>query len=299
MKWILLALVSSFFLGLYDISKKRSLAGNNVLKVLFLNTLFCALLFIPFIVASHCGHALDGTVFYVPGADASTHIKVFAKAVIVLISWTLGYYGLKNMPITLAGPINATRPVLVLLGAVTLFGERLNVWQWIGVAVAIASFYLLSHTGKKEGISFFHNRWVWCCIGATVMGALSGLYDKWLMADLSPVFVLSWYVVYQAIIMGALLLVLHERHGHNDTPFTWRWSIPLISLCLSIADFVYFSSLSVEGSLISVISMLRRCSVLVSFGYGAWILKEKNIKAKAVDLALILLALGFLVAGSV
>lgn len=299
MKWIFLALVSSFFLGLYDISKKKSLEGNNVLKVLFLNTLFCALLFIPFIVASHLGHSLDGTLFYVPRADFTTHIKVFVKAVIVLISWVLGYYGLKNMPITLAGPINATRPVLVLLGAVTLFGERLNVWQWIGVAVAIASFYLLCHTGKKEGITFHRNRWVWCCMGGTFMGAFSGLYDKWLMTDLSPVFVLSWYVVYQAVIMGILLWILYKRHDNNNTPFTWRWSILLISLCLSTADFVYFSSLSVDGSLISVISMLRRCSVLVSFAYGAWILKEKNIRAKAVDLALILLGLAFLVAGSV
>lgn len=131
------------------------------------------------------------------------------------------------------------------------------------------------------------------------MGAVSALYDKWLMADLSPVFVLSWYVVYQAVMMGVLLWILSRRPHAKATPFHWRWSILLISICLSTADFIYFSSLSVEGSLVSVISMLRRCSVLVSFAYGAWILKEKNIRAKAVDLALILLGLALLVAGSV
>ena len=305
MKWIFLALISSFFLGLYDISKKRSLEGNNVLMVLFLNTLFCAIIFIPLIIASHLCRmegfctSFEQSQFYVPEGNLITHITVFIKAIIVLVSWVLGYYGLKNMPITLAGPINATRPVLVLLGAVTLFGERLNVWQWLGVALAIVSFYLLSHTGKREGISFVRNKWVWCCMGGTFMGAVSGLYDKWLMADLSPVFVLSWYVVYQAFIMGILVWVLHKRHNNNRISFTWRWSILLISVCLSIADFVYFTSLSIDGSLISVISMLRRCSVLVSFAYGAWVLKEKNIRAKSVDLALILMGLAFLVAGSV
>ncbi len=299
MKWITLALLSAFFLGMYDVSKKRSLEGNQVMRVLFLNVVFCALLFLPFIITSHCSHLLDGTVFYVLQADFATHLKVVLKAAIVLLSWVLGYYGLQNLPITLAGPINATRPVIVLLGAVTLFGERLNLWQWTGVALAVASFYLLSHTGKREGITFQSNRWVWCCMGGTVMGAVSALYDKWLMADLSPVFVLSWYVVYQAVMMGVLLWILSRRPHAKATPFHWRWSILLISICLSTADFIYFSSLSVEGSLVSVISMLRRCSVLVSFAYGAWILKEKNIRAKAVDLALILLGLALLVAGSV
>ena len=45
--WIILAIASSLCLGIYDIFKKLSLNGNNVLTVLFLNTLFGTLLMSP------------------------------------------------------------------------------------------------------------------------------------------------------------------------------------------------------------------------------------------------------------
>ena len=73
--------------------------------------------------------------------------------------------------------------------------------------------------------------------------------------------------------------------------FRWRWSILLISVFLSVADYVYFYSLSLDGALISVVSMVRRSSVLVSFMLGALLFHEKNLRSKAIDLALVLLSM--------
>ena len=50
--------------------------------------------------------------------------------------------------------------------------------------------------------------------------------------------------------------------------------------------------------MIAVVSMIRRGSVIVSFIYGVIVLHEKNIKAKAADLAILLVSLLLLVAGS-
>ena len=61
------------------------------------------------------------------------HKYIVLKAFIVLTSWVLGYFGMKHLPLTIVGPINATRPVMVLVGALLFFGERLNLWQWAGV----------------------------------------------------------------------------------------------------------------------------------------------------------------------
>ena len=44
--------------------------------------------------------------------------------------------------------------------------------------------------------------------------------------------------------------------------------------------------------------MIRRGSVLVSFAIGALILKEKNLKAKALDLFLVLMSMILLYLGS-
>lgn len=281
--WLSFAFLSAALLGFYDVCKKHALRGNAVIPVLFLNTLFCSIIFLPMALQAPFG-----------GWEVQRYIVL--KACIVLSSWLLGYIGMKHLPITIVGPINATRPVMVLIGALLIFGERLNLLQWAGVVLAIMSFFLLSRSGRKEGIDFRHNRWIVCTVGAAVLGALSGLYDKYLMAvdgglGLPRLTVQCWYNFYQCLMMGAMLIVLWWPKRHEGTPFRWRWSILFISLFLSIADYVYFYSLSLDGALVSVVSMVRRSSVLVSFMLGALLFHEKNLRSKAIDLALVLLSM--------
>jgi drug/metabolite transporter (DMT)-like permease len=303
--WLILAFMSAAFLGIYDSLKKKALRNNAVIPILFLNTLFSSLIFLPFIILSESTDLLDDSIFHVGSGGWETHKFVVLKAFIVLSSWVLGYFGMKHLPLTIVGPINATRPVMVLIGALLFFGERLNVWQWIGVSLAIISFLLLSRSGKKEGIDFKHNHWIFMIVGAAVMGAVSGLYDKFLMAPVSEggvgldrMMVQSWYNIYQCIMMLAMLILLWWPKHKETTPFHWDWAIIGVSLFLSTADFVYFYALSVPAAMISIVSMVRRGSVIVSFLCGAVLFHEKNLKAKAVDLALVLLGMIFLYIGS-
>lgn len=296
--WVLLAFVSAALLGCYDFFKKISLKENSVLAVLFLNTLFSALLFAPFIVLSHTGVITSGQL-YVPHINAHTHMLLAIKAVIVLSSWLCGYIGIKHLPITIVSPIQSTRPVLVLLGALFLFGETLNVYQWIGVTIAIVSVFLLSRNSQREGIYFAKNRWVAFVALAALFGAASALYDKFLMRSIEPIVVQSWFNVYQCLLMGVLILLLNaSSQTQRARKFSWRWSIPMISLFLGFADFCYFTALAQEDALIAVVSMIRRGSVVVSFIFGAVLLREKNLVSKAVDVALILIGLFFLYLGS-
>lgn len=293
MTWLLLAFLSAALLGFYDVFKKKALRENAVVPVLFLNTLFCSLIFLP--VALHPD---------VPFGGWAVQKYIVLKSVIVLSSWLCGYYGMKYLPLTLVGPINATRPVMVLLGALLIFGERLNLYQWIGVLFAVLSFYLLSLSGKKEGIDFRHNRWIFLTVMAAVFGAVSGLYDKYLMAapddggvGLNRMTVQSYYNFYQCLLIGLVLLLLW-RPNKGDHTFRWHWCIPLISIFLSVADFAYFYALSLDGALISVVSMVRRGSVLVSFCVGAYVFHEKNLRGKAFDLLLVLIGMLFLYLGT-
>ena len=303
--WLILAFMSAAFLGIYDSLKKKALRNNAVIPILFLNTLFSSLIFLPFIILSESTDLLDDSIFHVGSGGWEIHKFVVLKAFIVLSSWVLGYFGMKHLPLTIVGPINATRPVMVLIGALLFFGERLNVWQWIGVSLAIISFLLLSRSGKKEGIDFKHNHWIFMIVGAAVMGAVRGHYDKFLMAPVSEgaialdrMMVQSWYNIYQCIMMLAMLILLWWPKHKETTPFHWDWAIIGVSLFLSTADFVYFYALSVPAAMISIVSMVRRGSVIVSFLCGAVLFHEKNLKAKAVDLALVLLGMIFLYIGS-
>ena len=289
--WIILAIASSLGLGIYDIFKKLSLNGNNVLTVLFLNTLFGTLLMSPVWASA----IADGSFGF--GGNLAGHAFIAVKSLIVLSSWVMGYYAVKHLPLTITGPVNATRPILVLVGALFIFGERLNLLQWLGIILGFCSLFFVSRLGKKEGFSIRHSLWLWLIMGATVMGAVSGLYDKYLLRIYDPLQVQAWYSLYQCIIMGAAILII-KRTSADTTPFVWRWTIPCIAVFLTVADIAYFYSLSLPGSMISVVSMIRRGSVLVSFAYGVIALHEKNVKMKLVDLSVLLVGLICLVRGS-
>lgn len=303
--WLSLAFLSAALLGFYDVFKKRSLRDNAVIPVLFLNTLICSLIFMPLLVGSAVGWLGPESVVYIPAGGWDVHKYILVKSFIVLGSWLLGYVGMKHLPLTIVGPINATRPVMTLIGAMLVYGERLNGWQWAGVVLAVVSFLMLSRSGKKEGIRFAHNRWIYCIVGAALLGAVSGLYDKFLMAPvgeggvgLDKMAVQGWYNVYQCVMMGAMVALLWWPVRRRTAPFRWDAAIPLISIFLTAADLAYFYALSQPGAMISVVSMVRRGSVVVSFLFAALVFKEKNLRAKAVDLVLVLLGMVCLWIGS-
>ena len=297
--WLSLAFCSAALLGLYDVAKKKALSRNDVLPVLLLNTLFCALFFLPALCSAQFGWGwFDGTVFELAPGGVVAHLLVLAKSAIVLVSWVFGYMGIKHLPLTIVGPVNATRPVMVLLGAMLLFGERLNGYQWTGVGLALLSLLLLSRSGRREGIDFAHNVWIVCLALAAVAGAASGLYDKYVVRRLDPVFVQSWYNLYQAAMMAVAVALLRRPRRPGAAPFRWSWAIPLISLFLSLADFAYLMALRDGEAMISVVSMIRRGSVVVSFCCGALLFRERNLRAKALDLLFILIGMIFLYLGS-
>ena len=296
--WVSLAFLSALMLGLYDVAKKQSLKANAVLPVLWLNTLFSSIIFLPALLDSAVGGGwLTGTLFETVGGTLHDHAVVFAKAIMVLSSWIFGYFGIKHLPITIVGPINATRPVLTLVGAMLVFGERLNGYQWVGVVLAILSLYLLSRSSKKEGVNFAHNRWILCVGAAALIGVGCGLYDRYIMKTMNPVFVQSWYTLYQFLLMTIICAVLWLPK-RNEQKFHWSWAIPMISILLTTADMAYLHALRDSAAMIAVVAMIRRSSVVVSFTCGAMLFGERNLKAKALDLLLILIGMIFLYIGS-
>ena len=302
--WVGAALLSALLLGCYDVAKKRSLAGNAVIPVLLLNTLFSSLLLLPYILDAHLDFGWFGAKclmdYYGYDIGIREHLLVALKAAITLSSWLCGYYAIKHLPLTIVGPVNATRPVVVLVGAILLFGEQLNLWQWGGVLLTIVSLYLLSRAGSRESIDFRSNRYVWALFAAMLLGAVSGLYDKFLISrcDIGPIFVQSWFGIYQFAMMCVICAAIWLPRRAVE-PFRWRWTIPLISLFVTLADFCYYHALDDADSMIAVVSMIRRSSVIVTFLSGALLFGERNLKAKALDLLLILVGMVLLCIGSV
>jgi bacterial/archaeal transporter family protein len=298
--WLILAFASALFLGLYDVEKKCGLDNNAVIPVLFLNTVFCSLFFLPVLLISHLAPSwLEGTILFVSKVPFETHLFILLKSFIVLVSWGTAYVAIKHLPITIVGPIKSMQPALVLVGALLLFNEVLNAWQLAGIVVSLVCFFLYSVVGRKEGISFLKNKWIWWLFVAVITGAFSGLYDKYLMGRFDRMAVQVWYTIYQIFMMLPVMLFMWYPQRKQSTPYQFRWSIVLIAVFLCISDFLYFYALSMPGSMVSVVSVVRRSAIVVSFLAGIYLFKEKNIRVKAYIMVGVLLGMYLLYLGSV
>jgi transporter family protein len=296
--WVFLALLSAVLVGVYDILKKISLQGNPVLPVLLISTSTGALIFLPAVIISNAspGYAVSH-FWYVQPADWLAHGLILIKSAIVGASWILTYYAVKYLPLTIVSPIRSTGPLWTLIGALLIFGERLNALQWSGLTISLTFFWFFSQAGRREGFSFRSNRWMWCIYAGTLLGAVSGLYDKYLLARIDRIVVQAWFSLYlvPVILPFAVFKWYPQR---RQQPLKWRFTIPLIGICLTIADYAYFYALSYPESLVSIVSALRRCSVAVPFLAGAILFHEKNTGRKAILLAGMLVGVAFIIWGS-
>lgn len=295
MIWIYLTLGSAIFLGIYDLTRKYSVDRNAVLPTMLCTTTSAAALGLLMVLLS--GLAPDfmkSAGFYVPPLSWEAHGWLFLKGIIVGSSWVCTYFGVRNLPMTIAIPIHASGPVWTLMGALLIFGERFNLMQWAGLVVVLVSYYLFSLQGRKEGIHFTRNRWIYIIFLGTLFGACSGMYDKYLMHNilndgqpLAAPAVLAWFLIYMAglmaLIIGALSLGKGDRLDYAN--FKFRWSMPLVGLFLVIADWLYFQALSDPDALIGIVSALRRVSVVVSFVLGGLLYREVNRWRKGLILA--------------
>ena len=277
MEWIVASLVSAFFLGLYDLCKKHALRENAVLPVLFLSTVvgamvWGALLGMQAISPAHMPDSLQ-----VGPIPLRHHLLMFMKSALVGASWIFSYFATKHLPVSLGSPIRATGPLWTLFGALLVLGERPNLLESLGIATTLASFIGLSVAGKKEGIHFHKDKWVGFMVAGTLLGAVSGLYDKYLLGTMhfTASTVQAWFSIYLVVVFLPFALGWKLRWWPRKE-FHWRWTIPMIAIALLVADFVYFSALRYPDAMISVVSSLRRASTLVAFAGGILLFREKN-----------------------
>ena len=312
--WVLLAILSALCLGFYDVSKKRALQRGDVLTVLAGSVCISALvLCLPLLLSRLSPEMMENTIFFVPKIGARGHLLIFVKSCIVLSSWVFAYISVKYLPLSVVSPMQATRPMWTLVGAMLIFGERLNGWQWAGVVCALGSIFLFSLTAKAhpttsdktptKGNNTTRKYYLFLML-AILIGAGSGLYDKYMMRHYDHNAVQVYYTAYQALMMLVIWLcnlwkTRYASEGTSHSIINRRLLLPVacISLFLVLSDYVYMLALSDPSSMIAVVSTIRRGGTIIPFLYGILILREPNAGKKiacltGVAIGLLCLALG-------
>lgn len=311
MTWVLLAFVSSLCLGFYDISKKIALRDNSVVDVLTASIVISsAILAFPLLLSRLAPEIAADSFYYVPQLDLRGHLLTIVKSGIVLSSWVCAYLALKHLPISVVSPWQATRPMWTLIGALLIFGERLNGWQWVGVTLAIGSIFVFSigqHRRNKLSKNKQDKRYYIALALAILIGAASGLYDKYMMRQFHHNAVQVYYTFYQAIMMLVVWTIFRYAKGqrtidHRPTTNDYRLStilpIVLISVFLVISDNVYMLALQDPDSMIAVVSTIRRGGTVIGFAYGLIFLKEPDPWKKLLAMCGILAGLVCLAIGT-
>ena len=280
--WVLLTLASAAALGIYEVAKKVSVRDNAVAPVLYLNAAVCALIWLPFVIWSWLSlSTIPLKSLQVSSLTPLEHLAMFGKSTIVGMSWSLAYFAVKQLPISISSPIRATSPFWTVLFATLVLSEMPTLQQWVGMVIVLIAFFAFSRVGKHEGIVFYRDKWVGLMMLATLFAAVSSLYDKFLLQRLriDASTVQAWFSIYLLVVL-APLLILWWRRQRDQSPFHFRWSIVWIAIALLVADFLYFSAIAQPDAMISVISTLRRSSIIVSFLIGIVWLGEKNFWRK-------------------
>jgi transporter family protein len=297
--WVFLGICSAFFLGFHEIFKKVSVNHNAVLPVLFFASLTSAVFFLPFIGISLFGsEPAEAAIWYIPQVPLRAHLLFVIKSVIVAMAWLFGYYAVKHLPVTILAPINASGPVWTILGAMILYGEKLNLMQWGGVVISLAFYYLISFGGNIKASGRNANKWAIYAFLSIVFNSVSALLDKYLVAHYDRIAMQAYFSLYTALIFGILFLLAARKDGQLLRSFSWRWAIPLVGLFLIAADYFYFYALSYAGSMVSILIILRRASAVIVFSAGILYFHESNLRRRALALAGILLGAALVILGS-
>ena len=295
--WVVLSLISAVLLGFYDIFKKQTVVNNAIIPVLFYSTLISSLIFLPFVLLSQFKpYVFEGDFMqklFIEPLSLRQHLLVMGKTAIILASWMFSYSAMKHLPITVVGPVNQLRPAISVILLFLIFQEKLTWLQWTGVVLAIVSFYLMNRSGKLEGIHFKSNKWVYMLLGSAVLVALSGVYDKFLLSkeSISPATIQAWYSIYDFMMMAVMFFALWFPK-RKEQPFEWRWGIVAMAVFVTVADVIYLTGLAQEAAVVVLIPLiLYGVRLVVSFVYGIFGFREKNIRSKIIPLLMVLAAL--------
>jgi drug/metabolite transporter (DMT)-like permease len=277
MNWIDASLVSALFLGVYDICIKHAIRNNAVLPVLFFSTLTGAAVWLALMLTQAAHPGLLPASLVTDPLTPVQHLQLLLKSAIVTASWIFTYFGLKHLPLSLGSPIRATTPLWTLFGALLFLGERPDGLQLLGVITTLAAFFGLSMAGRLEGVHFYRDKWVGFLLAGTMLGAVSSLYDKYLLgrAHFTVPTVQAWFSIYLVLLFTPFAIGWKRRWWERNE-FRWRWTIPVIALSLLVADYIYFGALRQPGSLVSVVMSLRRGNTLVAFAGGLLLFGERS-----------------------
>ena len=263
--WILFIFIYAFLKGSREGMKKAALKKSSSNEILFFYTLVGFIVCAPFSLKA----ALSTAPVYI--------FYSFIKALVVCIAWIFAFLALKNMSVSLYGIMDLSRMVFSTMLGVFVLGEDFTPAKAIGVTLVTLGLILVNF--KKDTSSQKITATV--LISALLncfLNAVSGTMDKVLMKSMESAQLQFWFMFFMALIYGVILFARKEKISVKCLKYNY-W-IPLMSVSLILGDKLLFEANANPESQVTLMTIIKQSSVIVTVLTGWLIFKEKHILYK-------------------
>lgn len=270
--WVIFVLIYSILKGSRDCMKKAALKKSSSIEILFFYTLIGFLMTLPF----------SGGVFNVKFLCI---FLAFLKAAVLCAAWLLAMNALSKMPVGLYGIIDLSRLIFSTLLGITLLGEELTLHKAIAMVLVITGLLLANlkkdKSGKKPALPLLIVAFTSCFFNAS-----SGVIDKIAMRYMTSAALQFWFMLFMFLIYLGYVVIKKERISVKSLKQNY-W-IPLMSLSLIIGDRLFFEACANPQAELTLITVIKQSSVIVTIFSGWIFFKEKHILYKLMCAGIVL-----------
>lgn len=277
--WMWLVLLYGVFKGLREIVKKKALEKNSTMEVLFLYTFIAFLMVVP-----DAKNAM--------GLAPKYYFYIAIKSFVIFLAWIFSFKAIKKMPISLYGVLDLSRVLFATLLGVVVLQEVLGMYQMIGLALVSLGLLMLKYKPKAlakqlaEGGEQVEVKLIVMAFASCILNAVSGLMDKLLMRDINSSQLQFWYMLFLVLMYLIFILVTRTPiHVGSLLKNYWIW---ILSILFVIADRALFIANGMEGSRITVMTLIKQSGCIVTILAGRFLFHEKNTGYKFVCAAVII-----------
>ncbi len=268
MVWMLLVLLYGVLKGVREIVKKKALGQNSTMEVLFMYTLLSFLMVLPEI----------RNVF---GLEPRCYFYISLKSFVLFLAWMFSFKAIKKMPISLYGVLDLSRVLFATMLGVAVMQEVLGVCQVIGLILVSAGLIMLKYRPKKQREADGETvevKYVVMAFASCLLNAVSGLLDKILMKNISSVQLQFWFLLFLTLMYLAFILLSRTPVNIGSVARNkWVW---LLSILIVAADRALFIANGMEGSRITVMTLIKQSGCVVTIFAGRFLFKEKDTAHK-------------------
>ena len=270
--WILYIVIYSLLKGSRDGMKKAALKKSSAGEILFFYTLI-------------------GFVFTLPNIKEAFQLApiyifyIFLKSAVVCTAWIFAFLALKSMSVSLYGIMDLSRMVFSTMLGVFVLGESFTLNKAIGVVLVIAGLMMVnakkSSSSKAVTIPVLVAALLNC-----FFNAVSGTMDKVLMRYMQSTQLQFWFMLFMTLIYGVILIIRKEKISLKNLKSNY-W-IPIMSISLIVGDKLLFEANANPASEVTLMTVIKQSSVIVTVLTGWLVFKEKHILYKLMCASIVL-----------